>query len=396
MGPASGHRSSATTLALVIRPGSRLPDALCLLVFLFDIGPPCGAAIMQFCYNSYMPSRRRLFTPAVPEEKLNDAFKGLRQFKTPAVGMMEEVFESYDDMDGNFVEQFQTTGFDSRVWELYLHACFLEWGFTIGPSRRPDFVLTANDTPVCVEAVTANTSQNRPDSPEDEAFSSDGPQTMEDFVREELEIAPIRLGSALYSKLQNRYWELEAVKKKPLILAVEAFYRPGPLYLADSALQSYLYGCQITGERDSVRNLIIVSRPIDSHRHGTKEIPSGFYRLPNAENISAVLFSNSGTVAKFNRMGQLGRHRRSDIRMFRTGTCYNSDPNASEPMSFIYEVGDQRFPETWRQGLSMSHNPNAKHPVPKELFPDIAHHSFEDGIIFSENPASIRSVRQRT
>ena len=27
------------------------------------------------------------------------------------------------DADGNFVEQFQTTGFNARIWELYLFGC---------------------------------------------------------------------------------------------------------------------------------------------------------------------------------------------------------------------------------------------------------------------------------
>jgi hypothetical protein len=36
---------------------------------------------------------------------------------------------------------------------------------------------------------------------------------------------------------------------------------------------------------------------------GQKVIPSGFFDLPGPENVSAVLFSNSGTISKFNRMG---------------------------------------------------------------------------------------------
>jgi len=35
----------------------------------------------------------------------------------------------FEDADGNFVEQFQTTGFDPRLWELYLFATFTELGF---------------------------------------------------------------------------------------------------------------------------------------------------------------------------------------------------------------------------------------------------------------------------
>lgn len=33
-----------------------------------------------------------------------------------------------------------------------------------------------------------------------------------------------------------------------------------------------------------------------------KQIPSGFFNLPDAENVSAVLFTNTGTIPKFLRM----------------------------------------------------------------------------------------------
>ena len=34
----------------------------------------------------------------------------------------------------------------------------------------------------------------------------------------------------------------------------------------------------------------------------------------------------------------------------------------------------------------MFHNPNALYPVPRELFPSIAHHRFDDGQIVSDLP----------
>jgi hypothetical protein len=40
----------------------------------------------------------------------------------PARTMLDDVFEDFVDPDGNFLEQFQTEGFDSRFFELYLFA----------------------------------------------------------------------------------------------------------------------------------------------------------------------------------------------------------------------------------------------------------------------------------
>jgi hypothetical protein len=61
--------------------------------------------------------------------------------------------------------------------------------------------------------------------------------------------------------------------------------------------------------------------------------------------------------------------------MIRAGMCYNHEPHATEPLPFMYVVGDPNAPvETWGEGLSMFHNPKALVSVPHELFPGIAHH----------------------
>lgn len=39
--------------------------------------------------------------------------------------MMNAVFGDYDDVDGNFIEQFRTTGFDART---YSRLCFVGEG----------------------------------------------------------------------------------------------------------------------------------------------------------------------------------------------------------------------------------------------------------------------------
>ena len=77
-----------------------------------------------------------LFVPIVDDEKFNPAFRALRDEPAylPAKRMMEEVYETFEDLDGNFVEQFQSTGFDSRLWELYLHAYFEDAGFELWPA----------------------------------------------------------------------------------------------------------------------------------------------------------------------------------------------------------------------------------------------------------------------
>jgi len=124
---------------------------------------------------------------------------------------------------------------------------------------------------------------------------------------------------------------------------------------------------------------------IASHKVDGKEIPSGYFFQPDSEHVSAVLFSLSGTISKFNRMGKQAGFGDPNVIMIRHGTCYDHDPNACLPRRFQYKV-DENGQETWGEGLSMFHNPNAIYPVPEELFPSIAHHYFQNGHIFGNIP----------
>lgn len=71
--------------------------------------------------------------------------------------MRHELQKEFDDPDGNFVEQFQTTGFDARTFELFLFAMFRESGHAINRAySRPDFLLQKAGIGAWIEAVTAN------------------------------------------------------------------------------------------------------------------------------------------------------------------------------------------------------------------------------------------------
>ena len=56
-----------------------------------------------------------LFNPIVPQARFHPNFALLRAEagSEPTRLMMEEVFASMTSVDGNFAEQFQTTGFDA-------------------------------------------------------------------------------------------------------------------------------------------------------------------------------------------------------------------------------------------------------------------------------------------
>ena len=329
------------------------------------------------------------FVPVVADDKLNPLFRMVATdaFHAPARGMIREIFGSFTDYDGNFIEQFQTTGFDSRTWELYLHTYLTDADFQIMPGVSPDFVVKKLGMTVAIEAVTANTTQGTAASRDPYTsvrlltppFDGPLPKLDEAFAYKEKDFVPIRLGSALYSKLNKRYWETVTDPDTPLVLAIEAFHDEASLHYSSSALATYLYGYETSYVWDPSGQLIIVPVKIDTHTFAGKTIPSGFFAQPDAEHISAVLFGNSGTMSKFNRMGQQGQYHDDAVIMVRRGLCYDPDRDAVEPLRFSYYVGDPKFQEWWGQGLEMFHNPNALHPVDRDLFPDLVHHSFEEG-----------------
>ena len=100
----------------------------------------------------------RSFHALKPLSKLHPQFLTLRESPgyNPARAQICETLTDFSDPDGNFIEQFQTNGFDSRTFELFLFAMFKEQGFIIRRDfNRPDFILEKEGKRVCVEAVTA-------------------------------------------------------------------------------------------------------------------------------------------------------------------------------------------------------------------------------------------------
>lgn len=327
-----------------------------------------------------------LFTHVVPVEKLHPSFAKLCQNRAfaPARRQIAEIMPHYVDVDGNFVEQFQTTGFDARLWELYLHSYLVEEQlFMQREHDRPDFMVTKYGQSVAIEATIVGRRADKPVS----YFKTEMnlPDDHEEVLRRQEHEIPIRFGSPLFSKLQKRYWELDHVKGLPLVFAIADFHDDQSMMWTATALINYVYGVRHKFHFDEHGQLVITPLKIELHKVGEKRIPSGFFFQPNAEHVSAVLFSASGTISKFNRLGRQAGFKAPGVVMVRMGTHHDHDPNAHLPKPFKYVV-DETAQETWAEGLSMFHNPNALHPVPAELFPTIAHHRFRDGQIASILP----------
>jgi hypothetical protein len=244
-----------------------------------------------------------LLTPLYDRDKLHSSFvKLLDPRSEPARTMIENIFHDFEDPDGNFVEQFQTAGFDARLFELYLFAYFTRSGFEVArPRPNPDFLATLHGVEVAVEATTVNPSTSGTLATHGKRIADLDESSRLEYIQNEL---AVRFGSPLASKMQNRYWELPHCVGKPFVIAIEAFYEEDSLTFSDTALSRYVYGLEQSGTwTESGDNLEITASSVQEHVIGPKVVPSGLFSHPASEFLSGVLFTNSGTHAKFSRMG---------------------------------------------------------------------------------------------
>jgi ribosomal protein L30 len=319
------------------------------------------------------------FTPVAKENRLNPIFKRLveRRRYSSARGIIEPMMRFYEDEDGNFVEQFQTTAFDARLWELYLFATFVELGYARVPDIAiPDFHFRSPFGALGLEATTINP----PDSGE-VSLPSD-PEQMHAYLDN---FVPIKLARALRRKLNKRnpYWEIDSVKDLPFIIAVQDFHVPGSMRVINHATTEYVFGV-----RHSIKNGKHHIEWIDEHVWSNAREKSGFFRLPGSENISAVIVNPQGTLSKFTRMGYIAGFGDQNIKIIRRGLARGErDSNDPRPKWFAQKVYDPSYSESWVEGMVVLHNPNARIPLPPEMI-DGACHEFlqQDGRIMSLLP----------
>lgn len=302
---------------------------------------------------------------------------------SPARSIIEPMMRWYKDADGNFIEQFQTTGFDARIWELYLFAAFTEAGFSIDRDFAvPDYTCRGLMGEFCAEATTVNPSRDK----EGKIILPPPMDTQEQFLDVMHNYLPIKYAGPLTTKLAKRYWEKDNAAGKPLIIAIQDFHAPMSMTWSQSALPIYLYGTVHTAHPDSDETIKMAAKDIKQHRWGEKVIESGFFKFDGAENISAVIFNSSATISKFNRMGLLTGFGSKRVRLTRQGVSVNPDLK-SGPIPFHLDVNAPEYEETWIEGMNVFHNPWAKYPLHPGMLPGAAHHRLRvDGQIESIVP----------
>ena len=334
------------------------------------------------------------FAPVHAPESLHPDFQMVMSAEgfSPARGIIEPMMRWHEDLDGNFVEQFQSTAFDQRIWELYLFAMLIELGYAFDNAHAvPDLIGQSLFGKIAVEAVTVSPTRQGshlvPPPPVETA------EQMEAYLQDYM---PIKFGSPLFSKLRKKYWEQPQIAGTPLLFAIADFSSQGSMVHTRSALERYLYGFSYEVVSDEHGNLVARPKKIVDHRWGDKVVPSGLFNMPDARHISAVISTAAGTISKFNRMGVLAGFGADDVLMIRTGTCVDHDPAAAHPMLFKAVVNADGYCESWVEGLSVYHNPHATIPLPENYLPGAAHHQCDENGYWTSNAPPFQPLASKT
>lgn len=312
-----------------------------------------------------------IFSEIVNADKLNNKFKLLKESKLfdPAKILIENIAKNMVDLDGNYIEQFQSEGFDSRLWEMYLFNLFNELGFTQSNIYdRPDFQITKSNYEIFIEA---SLSAEKKDDKYDYATIKRilGENNLE-LQQELMNYYIMRMGSVLFSKLSKKYWELEWVMNKPLIIAITPAHNYLAKFLPDAKLIEYLYGIKHkTALIDNKLEFLGIEH-IKEFTLGSKTIPSNFFSQPYSENISGIIFTNNSDLHKFNRMSYQASLSNENLVMVRSGLKYDPNEDAA-PLDFTYQVIPEVISEKWYDDVTLFHNPNAVHKIDIGIFKDI-------------------------
>ncbi|MCV9999444.1 hypothetical protein OE766_14455 [Pararhizobium sp. YC-54] len=314
----------------------------------------------------------------------NKRFAYLRdsRHQSAAREVMSEISRWFTDLDGNFVKDFQTSGYEARLWELYLFASFKELGFAFDESRAvPDFRLSKGDQKLFVEAVTVNPTGGA-------EFDMEGPPPPPpaDFAHYMEHEMPQKFGSPLFTKTKKAYWNQPDVKGHPFAIAIMDFHSPASMTWSHTALSFYLYGVGVELRPDHPDYKSGIEKKLKQHMVGNKIVATNFFAHPGNENVSAVLFSNAGSVAKFNRMGVLAGFGDPAVKLRRIGGLYDHTPGSRDPIEFAIDIEDPQYEEAWADEIEIYHNPNALVPLDQGLFPGRTHFFMKEGELVWQGP----------
>lgn len=294
---------------------------------------------------------------------------------------IKETSYHYKDIDGNFIDQFQSkNGFDSRIWELYLFCFFKEQYFYFNREyEAPDYIVEKYGERIAVEAViiSRKNSDFHPKSPK--TF-----QEMNEMLEHEI---PLMVSNAIYDKVKKKYWEKDHVKDVPFALAVADFHDTSSMIWTYEAFLTSLYGVRPNIAKNQKGDPYQSLEKIEAFKKkNNTQIPAGLFFQPEYENISAIIYNPTATISKFNRMGRQAGLGSKESDLIWIAAFHDHKEGALVPKTRMQLI-DENCSETWSMGATLFHNPNAKHPIHPDLFSEqVAHVNMIDGKLINLMP----------
>ena len=306
------------------------------------------------------------FSPIVERDKLHRNFLSvLAHFRAPERELFLKWAEGFVDRDRKIIKEFQTT-FNSTFWEVYLHACFREYGFSQNWSLpTPDFLLEANGVQFVLEATTGNEAQGKPREWEVD-FSKETMQRLRRFKEFNKE-SMIRLSNAILGKVRrynDYYKKLSHVDGKPFVLAVAPFEQPHFGLQYDRPIRALLYDYYVDEDAYLDNPELYPNGPPTVNlgfveKDNGAEVPLGIFTNPDMSEISAVVFSCVATWGKLSAMSNNPYTNSLVYSTWATPPIGAPEKRCSRPA----DCGEQLL-----DGLQIYHNPFADHPLPTDVF----------------------------
>ncbi|CRM45595.1 hypothetical protein [Pseudomonas sp. 24 E 13] len=297
-----------------------------------------------------------LFRPLTTAEKQHPIFKMmLKNGFEPERDVLLQWANGFEDRDGKFVKEFQTT-FESSFWELYLFAALKEWGLPVDLRyHTPDF-LVGGSVPFCLEATIAN-----PPVGGQPAYGFSQVDLPANFTEFNVE-STLRICNSFDSKVKKyrtNYSKLVHVQNKPFVIGIASFDRPHAHFASGRPILAALYGMYHDEEATQFGDTRVPSYNVSAApKTQNTHIDVGLFCDDSYPEISAVIYSSLATWGKVRALADNPR----------AMTAYTTlHPNHGSIMPIVRGAMKKDYSENLMDGLFVLHNPFAKHPLPRGL-----------------------------
>ena len=156
-----------------------------------------------------------------------------------------------------------------------------------------------------------------------------------------------------------------------------------------NALFGYLYGIEVDIQEVNGDRAYEIKQA--EKLLGDVKIPIGLFCNDHHNALSAIIFTNTCTTAKFNRVAISAGASSEAYRYMRFGAFFDRSPGVFAGIPFCLDVASKEYRALWPQGyepwsadVEVFHNPFARCPFPRELLPELTHWFKSNGEIVSE------------